>query len=1062
LAPANLALSPDGSPLFVLHQDGGLSVVEANPSRLTVVSEDTVLVRFHRPLAVLTPAQTSLSAPGSMALTPNEKVLYVVDDAQNRLAVFDFDAANDTLLTAGHVTDATDGVLLAPSDVAVTPDGRRAVIASRDNGIVYEASTTTHTTLSRLTNIASPDRILVHPLANRAYVTDGTTVRVLDIDPDSPGYQSVIASIAVAGVADSVRLVGTPDGGRVFAYSKLPASSSYEASVIATDSTAAGYHTVIGTVSLSTGSSTPTLVVNRSGTLLFVTDPNASAQRVYDLSTAVPDTIAGKVITDADLSGTRAMVTSFDDARLYATGAGDSLLVANLTPTTNFTYQSGTGQIGVVNRPLSAPIVARVTGSPQQQVEGSLVTFDVDVAGAGFGFPDGKLYVAADAQGLVRARFHSGPTATVVQITATVGGSTYPTSVTVVPDTTLTAPLIVATQPSDGATEGVDTSVGVDFSKSVNPATLNANSLRLKPAAGGDPVPAYLTVARRKRRVVVTPSSPLAFNTQYTFEISIGDTIRDFSGNPVDPTSIQFGTVAPPPSVKLRSVSPSYSAPGSPLVLEGRKFSPIPSENKIHFGSTEALVAQAHHRVLKTALPVGVPPGSLSVFVTVGADTSEALPFKVLEPPPPSPSMAVSQNVTVPSSGQQIVLLPDRRAYITYPSANAVLPLRFRLHQTEPPIPVGIQPFALTVTPRGDRIYVSNFFSNNVSVIDTDPSSPTFQQVIASIPTGENPTGIAIHPDGRSLYVASLADTMLTVLDTDSTHATYHTARSATNTGSTAKSVVITPDGGRVIVGTSQGLLVVDPGTGAAIDQYDLGSATQSIAVLPSGGFALVLTEGGILKLIDLRPGQSGAARAATNTGSTSKSVVITPDGGFALITSDVGRIFIKKIRLLPGGGGAADAGSAQYGLDDAGEVVVGENPFGMCFDPLDPTTLLVVNAGSGTVSELIVDTATTAPDAISLLPVRFALYANYPNPFRRGTTIRYDVPKLTTVDLRIYNVMGRLVRDLENETMREPGRYSVVWDGRDRGGLRVASGIYFYQFRAADFRQSRKLVVVR
>ena len=73
------------------------------------------------------------------------------------------------------------------------------------------------------------------------------------------------------------------------------------------------------------------------------------------------------------------MVPSFDDARLYATGTGDSILVSNLTSGATFAFQSGIEQFGVVDRPLPAH-VGRVTGDPQPDVEGSLVSFAVGLA----------------------------------------------------------------------------------------------------------------------------------------------------------------------------------------------------------------------------------------------------------------------------------------------------------------------------------------------------------------------------------------------------------------------------------------------------------------------------------------------------------------------------------------------------------------------------------------------------------------------------------------------------------------------------------------------------------
>lgn len=81
-------------------------------------------------------------------------------------------------------------------------------------------------------------------------------------------------------------------------------------------------------------------------------------------------------------------------------------------------------------------------------------------------------------------------------------------------------------------------------------------------------------------------------------------------------------------------------------------------------------------------------------------------------------------------------------------------------------------------------------------------------------------------------------------------------------------------------------------------------------------------------------------------------------------------------------------------------------------------------------------------------VPQEFSLAQNYPNPFNPATDIRYQIvdggsPLHTT--LKIYNVLGQEVRTLVNEG-REPGYYTVTWDGRDGLGNEVSSGIYFYR----------------
>ncbi len=85
----------------------------------------------------------------------------------------------------------------------------------------------------------------------------------------------------------------------------------------------------------------------------------------------------------------------------------------------------------------------------------------------------------------------------------------------------------------------------------------------------------------------------------------------------------------------------------------------------------------------------------------------------------------------------------------------------------------------------------------------------------------------------------------------------------------------------------------------------------------------------------------------------------------------------------------------------------------------------------------------------------------NVPNPFNPTTTIGYAVAHDGHVRLTIYDVSGREVRVLVNER-QHADRYRVVWDGRNDAGQRAASGVYFYQFVAGKFTQTKKMVLLQ
>ncbi|MFQ5798744.1 MAG: FlgD immunoglobulin-like domain containing protein, partial [Bacteroidota bacterium] len=111
--------------------------------------------------------------------------------------------------------------------------------------------------------------------------------------------------------------------------------------------------------------------------------------------------------------------------------------------------------------------------------------------------------------------------------------------------------------------------------------------------------------------------------------------------------------------------------------------------------------------------------------------------------------------------------------------------------------------------------------------------------------------------------------------------------------------------------------------------------------------------------------------------------------------------------------------------------------------------------------------TATSAPTVIyqwvqgQILPTMFKLEQNYPNPFNPSTTIQFQLAEFAKVKIAILDILGRHIKTLVKEEM-DPGAYSLVWDGTDASGRRVASGVYLYRMRAGDFIRSKKMLLVK
>jgi hypothetical protein len=89
-------------------------------------------------------------------------------------------------------------------------------------------------------------------------------------------------------------------------------------------------------------------------------------------------------------------------------------------------------------------------------------------------------------------------------------------------------------------------------------------------------------------------------------------------------------------------------------------------------------------------------------------------------------------------------------------------------------------------------------------------------------------------------------------------------------------------------------------------------------------------------------------------------------------------------------------------------------------------------------------------------IPKDFALQQNFPNPFNPVTNIRFDIPKQTNVRLSVYDILGREVEVLVNNTLK-PGTYKADWHAD-----KYSSGLYFYKLVTDDYADVKKMILVK
>ena len=128
-------------------------------------------------------------------------------------------------------------------------------------------------------------------------------------------------------------------------------------------------------------------------------------------------------------------------------------------------------------------------------------------------------------------------------------------------------------------------------------------------------------------------------------------------------------------------------------------------------------------------------------------------------------------------------------------------------------------------------------------------------------------------------------------------------------------------------------------------------------------------------------------------------------------------------------------------------------------------TDLVELQVNDGTFTTTVnwqIETVVSAvKNADSRLPDKFKLYQNFPNPFNPATHIVFDLPQPANVDLRIFDINGRLVRHLISRHMAA-GQHKIIWPANDERDRPVGSGNYFVQIRAGNFVGRVKIALVR
>jgi len=112
----------------------------------------------------------------------------------------------------------------------------------------------------------------------------------------------------------------------------------------------------------------------------------------------------------------------------------------------------------------------------------------------------------------------------------------------------------------------------------------------------------------------------------------------------------------------------------------------------------------------------------------------------------------------------------------------------------------------------------------------------------------------------------------------------------------------------------------------------------------------------------------------------------------------------------------------------------------------------------SGELDDLV---ATGIEESNNNTPADYSLKQNYPNPFNPETTIEFQLPETGIVTIKIYNMLGQLIKTLVDE-VKSAGSHSVKWNGKYENEKSAVSGIYIYQMKANEYQATKKMITLK
>jgi YVTN family beta-propeller protein len=461
--------------------------------------------------------------------------------------------------------------------------------------------------------------------------------------------------------------------------------------------------------------------------------------------------------------------------------------------------------------------------------------------------------------------------------TITLSSGTPTRSIEIVTNIDAVPPVVTSSNPSNNTNDvAIDAAYVISFSEQIKLATITPNfSFREQSTnrlRGGN-----IGVIEDGRKIVFTPSPPLAFSENYTLKFDTG--LTDEFGNALaSPFTLHIATEAEPP-VGLASLSPNKGVVGTTIVLTGNGFDIFPFPT-VRFGNEVAAVSHATPTALVVTVPATAQTGS--VTVTNGdAQVSNPVTFTVLTAAEIARGFESGQ-VNLSGLPSDIAVVPDGGyAYVaTSTGVDAVVvnpALPNYLIATPIPYPGGVD--AVSPTPSGRRVFGVSNASRQMLEINSDPTTGLlFNTVLSSLDLGAGPKGIVVEPSGYRAFVATDANEIQS-WDIKLGSATYQQQVNALPTpGGTSLqgAMAVTPAGDRLLAVTDAGsLLFYSVAEESLLSTVPVGADPRDIVIEPTAERAYVTHADGRISVVNI--GGAPFKVQDIQTGGSLRGAAVTP-----------------------------------------------------------------------------------------------------------------------------------------------------------------------------------------